>query len=90
MPRCVICATGMLFVPAPQRAMARTELGTSSFLSLYERKRMACDSTPVVFSSLTMLNFFLGKMARPSGEMALYVLSGVNPTRRKAPPPPTQ
>mmetsp|Transcript_34401 Transcript_34401/g.101124 ORF Transcript_34401/g.101124 Transcript_34401/m.101124 type:complete len:279 (+) Transcript_34401:2280-3116(+) len=41
MPSSVMRATGMLLVPAPHRAMARTVWATSSSLSLWLRRRMA-------------------------------------------------
>ena len=43
-PRSVMRSTGMLFVPAPQRAMARTEVSTSSSCSPWLRSIMACGS----------------------------------------------
>jgi len=39
MPRAVISSIGMLLVPAPQRAIARTLAPTSSGCSLCERLR---------------------------------------------------
>ena len=45
MPRAVISAIGMLFVPAPHRAIARTESATSALCSLWLRSRMAWGSS---------------------------------------------
>jgi len=42
MPSCVISFTGILLVPAPQRAIALTVTSTSSAFNLCDRSSMAC------------------------------------------------
>ena len=77
MPRCVIASIGMLFVPAPHRAIARVDAATSSGCSLCERSRIACGSsaTPAGTSPLEPVsaNCPVGKRCSPTGEIALNV-----------------
>eukprot|EP00966_Prymnesium_polylepis_P104866 2428970-Prymnesium_polylepis.1 len=77
MPRFVISSIGMLFVPAPQRAIARTELATSSVFSLCERSRTACGSSPVPSGTLpdepVSMKLPDGNLLRPDGLIALNV-----------------
>mmetsp|Transcript_10020 Transcript_10020/g.18057 ORF Transcript_10020/g.18057 Transcript_10020/m.18057 type:complete len:200 (-) Transcript_10020:101-700(-) len=74
MPSSVMRSTGMLFTPAPQRAMQRTVGGTSDSCSLWERSMMAI--SPPSRSALLpdTLYFPASKRCRPTGEIALKVL----------------
>ena len=60
-------------VPAPQRAMARTLLATSSFCSLWLLSIIACDSVGSSPEEPVRTNCDAGKRSRPSGEIALKV-----------------
>mmetsp|Transcript_29713 Transcript_29713/g.64336 ORF Transcript_29713/g.64336 Transcript_29713/m.64336 type:complete len:201 (+) Transcript_29713:844-1446(+) len=64
MPSSVMRATGMLLTPDPHLAIARQVLGTSSSLSLWERKRMAWALAPLMPSGRTSY-FSSPKRPRP-------------------------
>mmetsp|Transcript_22884 Transcript_22884/g.58354 ORF Transcript_22884/g.58354 Transcript_22884/m.58354 type:complete len:204 (-) Transcript_22884:139-750(-) len=74
-PSSVIFCTGMLFTPAPQRTMQRTVCGTSSTLSWWLRSMMAMGDCGSLVSSPDTTYLPAGKRDRPTGEMALKVLT---------------
>ena len=70
MPLFVQSSTGMLFVPAPARAMASRLSGSGASCISALRTRMPCGAA----ASLSISNWLAGSLARPTGEMAFNVL----------------
>mmetsp|Transcript_18892 Transcript_18892/g.53700 ORF Transcript_18892/g.53700 Transcript_18892/m.53700 type:complete len:211 (+) Transcript_18892:759-1391(+) len=72
-PNSVMRATGMLFVPAPHLAMARTDVPTSSSFSLCDRSSREWAGAPLASSCGNTSYKSRGNRSSPFGEILLKV-----------------